>query len=390
MIYTPLTIFAILIAWSGFFFKTQFPFYRTKSTFIVFIKQNSFYLIVIAWIIFIIDLLINQNILSVETFSLILLPTISAIFFRFFIFYNRYYANLIPLALITKEMEKLTSDEPEMVLIKFETENHIYPIAYLRINDIIYKKKQGKIPDYSLTFCVLCNTAHAYELPLIGEKQIEISSNNGTILNGNKILADRQGKYIWQQFTGKGLNQKTKNHPLKEIIINRGIWEKFRKEYPAGLIYKGKRPLLSRFFFNQLANIMKNNEAFSFSSGRKDKRLKRKELVVGIEINGKSKAYPIKIFESEKTELIQDKISGIPITLIHRSESTYVYEGDGFRLQDTEITKGDKKWNITGKALGNHDNLTSINIIDIAYWYMWAKFNPETEIYETKRISMDN
>ena len=96
------------------------------------------------------------------------------------------------------------------------------------------------------------------------------------------------------------------------------------------------------------------------------------------------------LFESEKTELIQDKISGIPITLIHSSESTYVYEGDGFRLQDTEITKGDKKWNITGKALGNHDNLTSINIIDKAYWYMWAKFNPETEIYETKRISMDN
>ena len=141
MIYTPLTIISILVAWLGFFFKTQFPFYRSKTTFIVLIKQNSFFLIASAWFLFSIDFLINKNILSLESFILMFIPTVSAIFFRFFIFYNRYYANLIPLTLATREMEKLATKESEMVLIKFETENHIYPRAYLRINDIINKKK---------------------------------------------------------------------------------------------------------------------------------------------------------------------------------------------------------------------------------------------------------
>jgi hypothetical protein len=339
-------------------------------------------LIGIAWIIYIIDFIVKNFVLGYDTLGLMILPTISAIFFRFFIFYNSNYANLVPLVLMTKEMEKLALKEPEMVLIKFNTEKHIYPIAYLRVNDVMYKNKDNRIPDYSLTFCVLCNTAHAYELPIIEGKQIEITSNNGSILNGNKILADKNGKYIWQQFTGEGLKDKTKNIPLKEISIIRGKWDDFREDYPNSLVYKGNRPFLSRFFFKKLANIMKNNEAFSFSSGKRDKRLKRKEMVVGVENNEKSKAYPISVFKKDKITLLVDKLGNEIITLVHRKGSTFVYKEEGLNLQESRLEKNGNTWTITGEALGDSNNLESIKVTDKAYWYMWSKFHPNTDIYQ--------
>ncbi|MHA2105273.1 MAG: DUF3179 domain-containing (seleno)protein [Candidatus Hodarchaeales archaeon] len=386
---SPFTYLAVIIAWGGFFFKTQFPFYWSTRPLLVSLKQYGFYFIILAWILVLIDFSNLINDLGFGLIILILIPSIGALFFRFFVFYGKYYPSLIPLRQISSEIDKISEQEPEIVLLKTsQGEIHLYPLAYLRINDVVFKSKNKKKTDYSLTYCVLCNTAHAYILPVIDGKQIEITSNNGTILNGNKILADNTGRYVWQQFTGEGLNITTKNNPLQELTIIRGLWDTVKSDYPSALVYKGKRPLISKIFFKQLSVVMKKSERLSFSRGKTDKRLKRKDLVIGIKLGGKSKAYPLNLFDDTKTNIIHDRINKNHIYIIHNKGITYIFKEEFLALNGEVITRDDKKWKLNGRAIGNHKNLRGIKFTDKAYWYMWSKFHPGTEIYNSLKIKL--
>jgi hypothetical protein len=389
MVISPLTYLAVFIAWGGFFFKTQFPFYWSTRPLLVSLKQFGFYFILLAWILFLLDLSNLNNDLGFALIILILIPSVGALFFRFFVFYGKYYPLLLPLKQISSEIDKITRQEPEIILLKTsQGEIHIYPLAYLRINDVVYKSKNKKKTDYSLTYCVLCNTAHAYILPVIEGKQIEITSNNGTILNGNKILADNTGRYVWQQFTGEGLNISTKDKPLQELAITRGPWNTIKNEYPSALVYKGKRPLISRIFFKQLSSRMKKNEKISFSKGKTDKRLKRKDLVIGIELEGNSKAYPLNLFDDTKIYFIHDRINEKDLHLIYNKGITYIFNEENLTLNGEVIIRGDKKWKLNGKAIGNHSNLKGVQFTDKSYWYMWSKFHPNTKIYSSLKIKL--
>ena len=51
----------------------------------------------------------------------------------------------------------------------------------------------------------------------------------------------------------------------------------------------------------------------SFEEGSNVPWLKGKELVIGVEINGDSRAYPVPILS--RVEIVNDRISGIPIAV---------------------------------------------------------------------------
>jgi hypothetical protein len=331
---------------------------------------------------------VNKEFISEISILLVVIATISTIFGRYFVVYDKVYPKLEKLDLYSDnaktKIKKLLANDPEVAVLQFgkREEVHLYPVSLLRLGDVVYLSNKPEVPDYSLTYCLLCNTIHAYLLPMIYGKKIEITSNNGTVLNGNKILADKSGKLIWQQFTGEGLTSKTKNHPLQEILVKRFVWEHAITLFPESYIYFGPRKFISRMFFTLLAKMVANFDFFSFSTKKTDPRLRKKELIIGIEIDGVAKAYPLWLFDAEKISLIEDTIGNKRITIVYNNGLSVAFLESGLTLKNDILSKEDKKWKLTGESLSGGQNLKEILITEKAYWYSWSNFHPNTLVYE--------
>ncbi|MBI2593564.1 DUF3179 domain-containing protein, partial [Candidatus Daviesbacteria bacterium] len=84
-----------------------------------------------------------------------------------------------------------------------------------------------------------------------------------------------------------------------------------------------------------------------------DKSLQIKTIVYGVELNGKSKAYPESVFEKQK--IIEDSVGGVPIRLTRKDSG------------EIEVVN-----------LQTNEKIIPIRL----FWFAWAAFHPDTELYQ--------
>ena len=127
-----------------------------------------------------------------------------------------------------------------------------------------------------------------------------------------------------------------------------------------------------------------------------DKSLEPRTLVIGVNINGVSKAYPFDALL--KQSLILDDIGSIPIFIVlgddKRSVRAYERTIDGRELEffvkpnAAPLTLVDaetgSEWDFTGKATSGQLNGRQLKKISILndYWFDWVTYNPRTSVYQ--------
>jgi hypothetical protein len=119
-------------------------------------------------------------------------------------------------------------------------------------------------------------------------------------------------------------------------------------------------------------------------------------LVVGVTINGASKAYPFDALLRQS--LILDDLGGIPIFIVvsEDKKSVRAFErtvdgrkleflvkpvGSDWKLVDAETAS---EWDFTGKAIAGQlsgRQLTKVSVLN-DYWFDWKAYNPKTLVYD--------
>lgn len=127
-----------------------------------------------------------------------------------------------------------------------------------------------------------------------------------------------------------------------------------------------------------------------------DKSLEPRTLVVGVTVNGASKAYP---FDAVlKQSPIIDDLGGSPIFLVvaddKRSVRAFDRTVDGRELEffvnpgTSSLVLVDKEtgseWDFTGKAFSGPLSGRQLKKIAILndYWFDWKTYNPNTIVYD--------
>jgi hypothetical protein len=100
---------------------------------------------------------------------------------------------------VSSGYEKFVKENPELVVIHINVENnelhefklrekaHIVPLRNLIAGDMVLKINSHR--HYSLTYCLLCNSIHAYLLPFInGKEEINGENTYGNNLQGKSLL----------------------------------------------------------------------------------------------------------------------------------------------------------------------------------------------------------
>ena len=209
-------------------------------------------------------------------------------------------------------------------------------------------------------------------------------------------MRDQETGSWWQQVTGEAIQGPLKGQSLRPVYHDELTFALWKREKPEGRVVRPNEQTAQAGKYAPAdweARVGKMPVATSVTL---DKSLEPRTLVIGLTVNGVSKAYP---FDSlGKQSLILDDVGGVPIFIVlgddKRSVRAFERSVDGRKLEfflkpnTTAFAMVDaqtgSEWDFTGKSVGGELSGRQLKKIAILndYWFDWITYNPKTSVYE--------
>jgi len=226
-----------------------------------------------------------------------------------------------------------------------------YPIKILNYHEVVNDDFHGN--PITITFCPLCRSGIAYSANIKGEKHS--FGVSGLLYNSDVLLYDRQTESLWSQIMSTAISGPLKGYRLTTIPIQNTTWQDWKQQHPGTQVLSTETGYLRDYTTNPYIGYELDNSIW-FPVASRDNSHHPKALVIGIEIDGKFKAYPFSELEQINGDLI-DQFAGENLVIQFNSE-----------FQSARI-------------MDNHDKeLSSVT----TFWFAWHAFHPQGEVYKTK------
>ncbi|MBW2242263.1 MAG: DUF3179 domain-containing protein [Deltaproteobacteria bacterium] len=223
---------------------------------------------------------------------------------------------------------------------------HVYPVHLMEYHQIV-NDRFGEIP-VVVSYDPLAGVPRAFDATVAGESAT--FGVSGLIHNHGFLLYDRQTESLWQQFDGRALSGPRSGTTLRPLPI--------RQETLSGILARHPRaPVLAR------PSPKKNNYAvspfrrywdldkFLFPVAAEDRNYHLKEMVLGVIVDGKQRAYLGSVATAAGGK-VEDEFAGKRIRFVYDPDSaTFAYE----------VPEG-------------------VRVVE-AYWLAWKAFFPDTEVW---------
>jgi hypothetical protein len=305
-----------------------------------------------------------------------------------------------PVFLEPDEAEFL-SDTDVVVGIHYNDVAKAYPLEILVWHEIV-NDWYGATP-VVVTYCPLCYSSIAYIRELDG-KPVEFGTS-GRLYKNDLVMYDRQqgnnqltvlgsdltnAGNLWSQMLGQAIVGDLAGQKLDQISADVMRWDDWRELHPETLVLSTQTGH-SRAYGTDPYGDYYTTEGTLFPIENADNRFPQKEVVIGVEYNERYKAYPVRTISENQvlSDVFQDK--GLVFFQVG-DNAVRVFESDvdgqrlAFEYRNGLLTdkQTESVWNehgqsvngpLTGKRLDRAQAHT-------AFWFAWADFYPETEVYE--------
>ena len=270
-----------------------------------------------------------------------------------------------------------------------------YPAADLTQHGGVH----DQMPDgpISVTWCGVCNTGAVFRTEVNGRR---LHFDYDSMVGANEVHKDRETGSRWQQSTGEAISGPLKGSRLELYPFVRTTWKEWRKQHPNTTVlkplpeYAEKMPALSaRIKQPRLAEAAPAN-AFGH-----DNRLRPKEIVAGLRIGNREKAYPFPALRAVR--VVNDRVGGVPVLVVHQpsSDTTTAFEAraDGKVLQfeaanaDASLLtdrETNSTWNAYGLCLSGPLQGAQLKTLILLpeFWFAWSEFHPKTEVFSPSGV----
>lgn len=252
----------------------------------------------------------------------------------------------------TAQQANWLRDEDVVFAINYKGLQRAYPQRILNWHEIVNDTISGD--PIAITFCPLCGSALAYDRKV--DEVITEFGVSGKLHNSDLVMYDRYEGNLWQQITGEGIvgPAARRGEKLKQAPIITTTWGQWKKEHPNTQVLS-KDTGHSRNYDQYPYGTYEQDDQLLFGVKGLDKSLQIKTVVYGIELDGKSKAYPESIFDEK--QIIEDKIGATTLRLEKKVSG------------EIEVTN-----------LQTNEKIIPIRL----FWFAWASFHPETEVYASE------
>ena len=223
----------------------------------------------------------------------------------------------------------------------------------------------------------------------------ELNFHLAGINNQNFIMQDEETGSWWQQVTGEAILGPLKGRRLRPVFHDELSFSTWKDERPQGRVLRPDEGVTRAGRYAPANWEEEIADAPVVTPTSADSFLEPRTLVVGITINGASKAYPLSAVQQQSPVI--DTLGSVPLLILigddQKSVRAFERSLDGrklelfakpdaspLRLVDVETGTS---WDFTGKAVAGllaGRQLQKIPILN-DYWFDWKTYHPNTAIY---------
>jgi uncharacterized protein DUF3179 len=309
------------------------------------------------------------------------------------------------------EVDWLADQEP-VVALEIDGDAHAYPLQIMTWHEIV-NDTVGGVP-VAVTFCPLCNTAVAFERPLISGDATTFGTS-GKLINSNLLMYDRATESLWPQVTGVALTGELKGMELQRIPAQIVSWADFRESFPDALVLNRDTGHSRRYGINPYPGYDDVDRPPFLFEGEVDGRLAAMERILGVKAGDEAVAFPYLRLQEIATDgvaAVDAEVGDQPVVILWRSGTASALDSSdiasskdvgsvaafsrrvdgrtlsftvaGGRIVDRET---ETTWNILGRGESGvleGEVLEPVDSTD-SFWFDWAAFHPETVVSDGTR-----
>ena len=227
---------------------------------------------------------------------------------------------------------------------------------------------------------------------------------SGWLYQSNKLMYDRGTNTLWHQFLGEPVVGELAGSgiKLKVLPVTLTTWDDWVLAHPDTTVLHietGVYPSGSYPAEDDPGSIYSNyrrNQETMFPVPERSSRLATKSRVLGLTLNGRSRAYPEQVLTEEP--VVNDSLGGMDLVVVTIGGGSRAYQAGGhdFNIDGDEgrrsgpnylMDEDGGRWEITEDALvrsGSPDDRLDRLPSRSSYWFGWYAFNPATEVYQPK------
>lgn len=243
----------------------------------------------------------------------------------------------------------LLSGKDFVIGIFFNGEARAYPARILNHHEVV-NDRFGNVP-VAVTYSPLSGAAIAYRAEVNGEAQT--LGVSGLVYNNNPLFFDQKTQSLWAQMLGQAVAGKASGHFMEQVPATWTTWDNWQAQHPNTVLLSHYTGADVDYTSNPYAEY-ETKRGINYPINKVNKLMPLKEKVVGVEVNGMFRAYPMFVLELENKPLIADTFNGMELLIRYDKE-----------------TKTAMVTNLKGEVF------PSVN----SYWYSWYAFHSDTDVY---------
>ncbi|WP_416839796.1 DUF3179 domain-containing (seleno)protein [Haloferax sp. DFSO52] len=284
-------------------------------------------------------------------------------------------------------------DSFEVVGVELDGIARAYPLAILNWHEIVNDTFDGR--PVVVTYCPLCGSAVVADRLVRGEPTY--FGVSGLLWMSDLVMYDDRTNSLWSQVLATAIRGELTGDTLSLLPATISTWGEWKASHPdtealvpppvSGTI-RGRQT--RQYAVNPYTSYQQSRSIGIGFNDEVDERMHPKTSVIGITADGVARAYPYDTVSN--AGVVNDDVGTLPVVVAATTDGTLVaYERrvDGsvveFERGDGVLVAAGSRWDIvTGRALdGPHEGTVLIRANDRSpmFWFAWADFNPETEIY---------
>ncbi len=240
-------------------------------------------------------------------------------------------------------------DGDRVLGLKLGAEAKTYPIKILNWHEIVNDATDGHA--VVVTYCPLCGTGIAFDSTIQGRRHA--FGVSGLLYQSDLLMYDHQTESLWSQVGMHAVAGPSTGEKLMPIFLEHTTWAEWRAANPATLVLSTKTGSFRNYDHDPYLGYADRRELM-FDTTHFDPRYHPKEWVVGVEINGVTKAYPFSELKNARPP-ISDQVGGRSVTIQfnRQSRSASVLDADGKPIPSI-----------------------------MAFWFAWYAFHPDTQVFK--------
>src|SRR5918995_966449 len=213
------------------------------------------------------------------------------------------------------EVAWLAAKEP-VVAVEVKGDAVAYPLQILTWHEIV-NNDVGGVP-VAVTFCPLCNTAFAFERPVVDGK-VTTFGTSGKLYNSNLVMYDRATNSYWPQVLGQAVTGPLTGTELERIPAQIVPWSEFRSAFPDARVLSRDTGFSRPYGENPYPGYDDTDNPPFLFSGESDGRLAAVERVLGVESRDDVVAFPyfrLEASASDGVSAVNAEVGSVPVVVL--------------------------------------------------------------------------